>query len=64
MLWGAVFEKKILKNKKCILFENKHVLKFQKILFLKNKSPCGSFPSRLYLFRIYLEGGKCPKIKY
>ena len=60
---GEPFLKKKSKIKKCILFENMHVLKFQKCQFSRNKSPCGSFRSRLYLFRIYLEGGKSPNLK-
>ena len=61
---GEPFLKKMSKIKKFILFENMHVLKFQKCQFSRNKSPCGSSRSRLYLFRIYLEGGKRQKIKY
>jgi len=41
---GEPFLKKMSKIKKCILFENKHVLKFKKCQFSRNKSPCGRLP--------------------
>ena len=33
--------------RKCALFQNGHVLKYQKSLFSRNKSPCGSFPHKV-----------------
>ena len=63
MLWGAIFGK-MPKIKKHTLFENVDALKSQKCKFSRNKSPGGSFPPRLYLFRIYLQGGKCTKMRY
>ena len=62
--WGAIFETKMIEIKKYTLFENGDVLKFQKCQFSKNKSPCWSFPPRLYLFRIYLQGEKSTKMRY
>ena len=61
---GEPFLEKLLRIRKYTLFENRDVLKFQKCQFSKNKSPCGSFPPRLYLFRIYLQGGKSTKMRY
>ena len=58
---GEPFLKNMFKIKKYTLFENGDILKIQKS---RNKSPCGSFPHRGYLFRIYLQGGKSTNMRY
>ena len=63
LLWGAIFEKNV-PTQEINLFENCDVLRFWKCQVSRHKSPCGSLPPRLHLFRIYCQGGKGTKMIY
>ena len=51
---SSILNTKDIKREKVQFLQNGHVLKFQKCLFIRNKSPCGVLPNIGELSKIYL----------